>query len=81
MYLVGHTVMMPMEDYEVMKLGRARYEYVRCLTPQKFAELWELCVKEDIPFDRQIDAEIAYERQKSRTKIKEGKYETRSSLT
>lgn len=76
----AHTVTVPVDDYERMKSGLARYEYVRTLTPQKFASLWELCMQEDIPFDKQIDAEIAYERIKARDEIRTGKYETRSSI-
>jgi hypothetical protein len=57
MNLVGHTVMLPIDEYEEMKLGNARYEFVRTLSPQQFAKLWERGMREDIRWDDLIDLE------------------------
>lgn len=54
---VGHTVMVPMSEYEEMKLGLARYEFVRALNPQEFTALYSRALKEDIRWDDLIDNE------------------------
>lgn len=55
MIRVGHTVMVPLDEYEEMKLGHQRYEFVRCLSPQQFSKLWERGMREDIRWDDLID--------------------------
>lgn len=54
---VGHTVMVPMDQYEEMKLGLARYEFVRALNPQQFTALWTKAINEDVRWDDLIDSE------------------------
>lgn len=56
-----HSVTLPIEDYERMKLGLARYEFVRCLSVQQFKEmLFDRNLTDGIPFDKLVDVEMAY---------------------
>ena len=54
---VAHTVMLPLDEYEEMKLGHQRYEFVRTLSPQQFSALWDRIIKDDLRWDDLIDQE------------------------
>lgn len=42
-------------ENEILKIAHARYEYVRCLSPQAFAELWQTNLRGDGAFDDLVD--------------------------
>ena len=58
----GHTATLPISDYEQMRVQAARYEYVRALSPQQYADLWEQSMKAGPGFDALVDAAIVAKR-------------------
>lgn len=53
-----HTVTIPIEDYERMRDGLERYEFVRCLNVSQFKEmLFDRSLADGIPFDKLVDIE------------------------
>lgn len=67
----GHTATLPIDDYESMRVAQSRYEYVRALTPEQFADLWERAAREDKPFDFLVDAAIVERRTAQQQRWKE----------
>jgi hypothetical protein len=54
---VANTVMVSWSEYDELRIGHARYEYLRTLTPVEFKKIWERGMKENIRWDDLIDQE------------------------
>jgi hypothetical protein len=46
-------------EVQRLAIGHARYEYVRCLNPSQFTELWHDNISGYVPFDDLVDRERA----------------------